>query len=183
MASSFVGRVFLLVASSLTVGCVGPQQLAGRALDRSVSDGELAVLAAAYNQGELGSGSCPWLHPVTGSPTFIPCEFVPLPVLASMANNVANKQAQLELGKRFEEGRGVAQDTAMARKLYRMAARDTVRGRPILVPGRDLSPLAFGEEGHGGTVVEAGLSRPRVPGWVPARGLPEASERLKDLGN
>ena len=103
------------------------------------------------------------------------------PLLASLARNPANKHAQLELGKRYEEGRGVTQDFDMARKFYRMEARDRRRGRPIQLPGRDPSPLSFGEFGHNGTLIEAGYNRPRVPGFVSALGLPEARERLRQL--
>ncbi len=141
------------------------------------------MLAAVMEQGMLGTGVCPWLHPVSETPTTIPCEAIPLPLLASMARNSANKQAQLELGKRYEEGRGLEQDSAKARKYYRMAARDLTRGRPVLVPGRDPSPLSFGEVGHAGTPIEAGLNRPRLPGFVIAVGLPEARDRLKALAD
>lgn len=142
---------------------------------------EIAALAAAYEQGALGTGKCDWVHPVTQGPTTIPCELVPQQLLTSMARNNANKQAQLELGKRYEEGRGVAQDFRMARKYYRKAASDLTRGRPILLPGRDPSTLSFGEFGHGGTLIEAGFNRPRMPGYVSAVGLPEARDRLKQL--
>ncbi len=150
-------------------------------IERPVSDTELRDLAAAYARGDLGSGDCDWVHPVSGGPTRIPCEVVPLPVLSQMARNIANKHAQLELGKRYEAGRGVTADYVKARKLYRMAGRDLRRGTPVLMPGRDLSPLAFGEVGHGGTAIEAGLNRPRTPGYVLAAGFPEARKRLARL--
>jgi len=49
---------------------------------------------------------------------------MPLPQLASAAQG-GNKEAQLELGIRFEEGRGVAPDMGKARKLYAKAASDS----------------------------------------------------------
>lgn len=53
-----------------------------------------------------------------------PMRDVPLGILARSAW-AGNKQAQLELGIRFEEGRGVTQDPGRARKLYAKAARDS----------------------------------------------------------
>ncbi|WOE74577.1 hypothetical protein [Alterisphingorhabdus coralli] len=44
--------------------------------------------------------------------------------LASRAQ-AGDKQAQLDLGIRFEEGRGVARDLKTARKLYERAAKDS----------------------------------------------------------
>jgi len=179
---SRVAGVFTMIAATgLVAGIAISGPAAAETPDRPVDADELAALAAAYEQGALGTGSCPWWNPVSETPTTIPCEAIPLPLLASLARNPANKHAQLELGKRYEEGRGVAQDFDMARKFYRMAARDTRRGRPIQLPGRDLSPLSFGEFGHGGTLIEAGYNRPRVPGFVSAVGLPEARERLRQL--
>jgi len=49
---------------------------------------------------------------------------MPLSQLASEAQR-GSKQAQLELGIRFEEGRGVALDMGKARKLYAQAASDS----------------------------------------------------------
>lgn len=135
--------------------------------ERPVSESELRTLANAYARGDLGSGRCDWVHPVTEGPTRIPCEAVPLPVLASMARNVMNKHAQLELGKRLEEGRGVARDTRLARRFYRMASRDAQRGEPI-----HEGLATFSVSGIGGHVIYA---RPR------AVGLPEAEERLRSL--
>ena|GEM_PF-1352334 len=49
---------------------------------------------------------------------------MPLTALASEAQR-ESKQAQLELGIRFEEGRGVERDLDKARKLYAQAASDS----------------------------------------------------------
>lgn len=170
-----------IAAGVLVTGMAGQLPVAAEIPDRPVSADELAALAAVMQQGALGTGACPWLHPVSEIPTTLPCDAIPLPLLADLARNPANKQAQLELGKRYEEGRGLRQDLGKARKYYRMAARDLTRGRPVLLPGRDLSPLSFGEVGHGGTSIEAGLNQPRIPGYASAVGLPEARERLKRL--
>ena len=175
---SLIGKgAGIVVAVLLCAGAASAALASDDALERPVTDEELRLLAEAYGRGDLGSGKCDWVHPVTEGPTRIPCEVVPLPVLAGLARNTMNKHAQLELGTRFEEGRGVAQDIEMARRYYRMAARDSRRGAPVLMARRDVSPLGFGEA----LVQEAGLSRPRVPGWPTAAGLPEAEERLRKL--
>lgn len=48
----------------------------------------------------------------------------PLSTLAAQAQS-GDKHAQLELGKRFESGRGVERDLGKAQKLYRLAASDS----------------------------------------------------------
>jgi len=181
MVSLVVRWIGLSTAVVLAAGAAVTAPVSASEVQRPVSEAELRVLAEAYQRGDLGSGNCDWVHPVDESPTKLPCELVPLSLLSQMARNNANKHAQLELGKRYEAGRGVAQDYPRARKLYRMAGRDLKRGTPVLMPGRDLSPLAFGEVGFGGTAIEAGLNRPRMPGYVIATGLPEARRRLERL--
>lgn len=49
------------------------------------------------------------------------------PALRSLAEraSVGDKQAQLNLGIRYEEGLGVKRDLAMAKRLYRLAASDS----------------------------------------------------------
>lgn len=179
MGSHGIRTLRCAAAAMFAVGMASAAHASSADLNRPVNDAELRALAESYSRGELGSGFCDWVHPVTNGPTSIPCEVVPLPVLANMARNVLNKHAQLELGKRFEEGRGVERDPAMARRYYRKASRDSQRGAPVLMAKRDVSPLGFGEA----IVQEAGLSRPRVPGWPTAVGLPEAEQRLRALAS
>lgn len=157
----------LLSAAMCAAGGAAAAETARAALDRPVSETELRELAAAYSRGDLGSGRCDWVHPVSDGPTRIPCEVVPLPVLAKLADNVMNKHAQLELGKRLEEGRGVPQDLELARRYYRMASRDAERNGPIVE-----GTLAGFQVGVGGHAI---FGRPR------ASGLPEAEERLRKL--
>lgn len=45
--------------------------------------------------------------------------------LIAQRASVGDKQAQLDLGIRYEEGRGVAANVATAKKLYRLAAADS----------------------------------------------------------
>ena len=77
-----------------------------------------------------------------------------------------DKQAQLELGIAFEEGRGVAKDIGKARTLYRLAAADSGGTLWVYSPpvGRETS----------GRVI------PVNRGPVQA-GLPEARMRLEAL--
>ncbi len=152
----------------LAAGAAATAPVSAAELDRPVSEAELRELAAAYQRGDLGSGRCDWVHPVTEGPSRIPCEVIPLPVLADMARNAMNKHAQLELGRRFEEGRGVARNPAMARRYYRKASRDSQRGAPLFSEGLATASVA----GIGGHII---YSRPR------AVGLPEAEDRLRAL--
>ena len=73
------------------------------------------------------------------------------------------KPAQLELGIRYEEGRGVAPDLSRAERLYRRAAAGTPRTTAIYVPSRN-------GRGHGRVL-------PARIGFA-ERGLPEARRRL-----
>lgn len=77
-----------------------------------------------------------------------------------------DRQAQLDLGIRFEEGRGIAPDVARAIQLYRLAASDS--GEPIWV----YSPSVRNGERGRVSRIETG---PRVVG------LKEARSRLKAL--
>lgn len=90
---------------------------------------------------------------------------MPLPQLASAAQG-GNKEAQLELGIRFEEGRGVARDLGKAKKLYAKAASDS--GGPIWV----YSP-AVGN-GTKGRVIAVNTGPKRS-------GLVEAKKRLANI--
>lgn len=58
------------------------------------------------------------------------------PALQQLAQRArrGDKQAQLELGIKFEEGRGVARNLVTARKLYRLAAADSRRQVWVYVP-------------------------------------------------
>jgi len=90
---------------------------------------------------------------------------MPLTALASKAQG-GSKQAQLELGIRFEEGRGVERDVSKARKLYESAASDS--GGTIWVYS---PPVGNGTSGR--TIpVNTGPKR---------SGLAEAKRRLEGL--
>ena len=85
--------------------------------------------------------------------------------LAALAQT-GDKRAQLELGIRFEEGRGVKRDVGPARNLYRLAAADS--GGPVWV----YSPPV--REGEAGRVLQVGAAPKQT-------GLEEACRRLKAL--
>ncbi len=88
---------------------------------------------------------------------------LPLPDLGRMAQG-GNKHAQLELGIRFEEGRGVERDLGMAKKLYRLAASDSGGRIWVYSP-----PVGNGTKGQ---VIPVGMGPRRF-------GLVVAQERLK----
>ena len=77
-----------------------------------------------------------------------------------------DKQAQLELGIAFEEGRGVARDLKRARRLYAQAASNSGGPMWVYVP-----PVVPGQAGRV-MQVETGIPRP---------GLMSAKERFKQL--
>jgi hypothetical protein len=89
---------------------------------------------------------------------------LPLVTLANMAR-AGSKQARLELGIRFEEGRGLARDLKRARSLYRQAATSSGGQVPVYSPAVGNSP---------GRVIMINTG-PVVPG------LPEAAQRLRAL--
>lgn len=90
---------------------------------------------------------------------------LPLPEVAVRASQ-GEKSAQLELGKRFEEGRGVEVDLSKARRLYQKASADS--GGEILmhVPGSN--------GGVSGRIERFGRGAKR-------KGLAEAASRLRAL--
>lgn len=91
------------------------------------------------------------------------------PELQQLANRAqaGNKHAQLELGIRFEEGRGVPVDIKRAMGLYRMAASDIGGAVWVYFP-----PVGNGTKGRG-VPVETGRRQ---------AGLREAKRRLEALG-
>lgn len=88
-----------------------------------------------------------------------------LQILARRAQ-AGDKHAQLELGIRYEEGRGVAVDLKRAVRLYRLAASDS--GGPVQV----YSP-PVGRNGQGRVIAVGSTAR--------LEGLPEAAARLHHL--
>ncbi len=112
----------------------------------------------------LLAGGCA-SHAYAGVP-FAPGASDPeLQTLARRAQS-GDKRAQLELGIRYEEGRGVRADRQRAERLYRLAATDS--GGPIAIYSPPVGPHGEGEV----VTVERGSLE---------RGLPEAEARLARL--
>ena len=90
------------------------------------------------------------------------------PALRSLAQRASagDKQAQLDLGIRYEEGRGVPADLARAESLYRLAASDDLRQKWIYTP-----PVGNGTSGRV-IAVDRSAANP---------GLLEAQHRLQQL--
>lgn len=90
------------------------------------------------------------------------------PELKLLANRAraGDKRAQLELGIRFEEGRGVKRNIAKARDMYRLAASNG--GRPVWVY---VPPMIKGQRGR---------VMPVASGYNTS-GLAEAKARLEAL--
>ena len=91
---------------------------------------------------------------------------MPLVLLARRAQG-GDKRAQLELGIRFEEGRGVPVDIDRAAELYRLAAADSPDEMTVYQPGVGGAP---------GTTIT-------VPHAPASPGLPEAQDRLENLAD
>jgi hypothetical protein len=88
-----------------------------------------------------------------------------LQALAAKAQ-AGDKQAQLDLGVKLEEGRGVAPDRNKARRLYRLASADSGGTKWIYIP-----PVGNGTSGRV-TPVNMGERQ---------SGLKEAKERLERI--
>jgi hypothetical protein len=98
-------------------------------------------------------------------PTATDLTALPLPDLARMAQG-GDKHAQLELGIRFEEGRGVERDLDKAKKLYRLAASDSGGRIWVYSP-----PVGNGTKGR---VIP-------VDAWPKFAGLTAARKRLEGI--
>ncbi|WP_144243880.1 SEL1-like repeat protein [Sphingopyxis sp. MWB1] len=89
------------------------------------------------------------------------------PELRSLAQraSVGDKQAQLDLGIRYEQGNGVERDLAQAKRLYRLAASDSGGRMWVYIPG---------VSGSSGRVMQVGDAPFQV-------GLEAAQKRLEVL--
>lgn len=91
------------------------------------------------------------------------------PALRSLAQRAAagDKQAQLDLGIRYEEGDGIERDLHFAKKLYQLAASDSGGVLWVYSP-----PVGNGTSGR---VIPVRSGHNNL-------GLPEAKSRLSELG-
>ncbi len=117
---------------------------------------ERARIETALAAGKLGRGECIWMADAARV-TKIPCDVLPVSRLARLATE-RDRTAMLELGKRFERGRGVTANAAQAEALY----------------------CAAGET----RITAGGFSEGARGGWMPLEGelgLPEAKRRWERL--
>ncbi|WP_285710290.1 hypothetical protein [Erythrobacter oryzae] len=143
-----IAQTALLAAAMLGLSGCAVRQYMGISTRTPVSAEEQARLDAALASPLSVAGGCPW-SAGGAKPVNVPCASLPLPHLARLSG-MDHKPALLELGIRFEEGRGVAQDWGKAEQAYRLAAwqNSYIAGQqvagvgslqkpfePILVPG------------------------------------------------
>ena len=150
-----IRQIGLAVLTGMLVsGCAVPSHYLGIPTRGPMSAEERLAVQAAEAEGRLRTGECSWWNPQASERYSLPCGYIPNAVLASMAWS-DDKHAMLELGKRLEEGRGIAKDLDKAETLYERAARDTT----------------------GGTAVASKNGYEPIT-WTSAAGLPEAEARL-----
>ena len=121
---------------------------------------KLTALCAAIAIGTLPACAAP--------SSYMGIEFAPVAAAGSEQSQIqllvrraqsGDKQAQLELGVRFEEGRGVVRDLEKAKIVYQLAAQDTPIKQTSFIP-------------EGGTI------RAETTNAGVRKGLPEAKERF-----
>ncbi len=126
-------------AGTMLCACAVPAEYMGIATRAPVLPAERALIEASLAQGEGPSPApdpataCPWPG-MGGELVTVPCPLLPASQLAGLAW-AGNKPAALELGIRFEEGRGLGRDVEKARKLYRIASLSTGGLSWIYSPG------------------------------------------------
>jgi hypothetical protein len=123
---------------------------------------ERQLLEYAASADLEGQGDCVFRKDEAKA-TKLPCELMPLSNLATHAS-LGHRHSLLELGVRFENGRGVRRDFDKAEELYLAAGRENSGTIHIWVPGVGDAP---------GSVQR--FNKPFDPG------LPEAFERLRAL--
>ncbi len=169
----------LAMVGAAAVSCAQPTHYFGIPLAGSVSDAEQARLAQALARNEQLESPCRW-RPADQQRAFaIACGSVPL-VAVTRAASEGDKHAQLELGVRFENGIGVAQDWAKALKLYRMAGTDSRSVEAISAPNYSGTLLSNPEIGVVDTT-QPSMARNAYPGRPAVPGLAEARVRYQAL--
>ena len=167
-----------IVAATLA-SCGPPTHYLGIPLAGMVTPDEQASLAEGLRQGDTSATPCRWRAPGDAQARALPCANVPLVALARAAHG-KDKHAQLELGIRFEQGRGVGQDWARALELYRMAGADSRSGEPVRAPNYSGTLLSDPQMGAVDTT-QPSMARTDYPGRPAVRGLPEARARYRAL--
>jgi hypothetical protein len=149
----------------LVSACAVPAEYMGIATRAPVPPAQRLRIEEALAKGTPAEQGCPW-PAAAGGLALVPCELLPASQLAGLAW-AANKPAALELGIRFEEGRGVHRDPDKARQLYRIAAASSGGTIYVWVPGAGDNP------GHLMPVFA-----PEEPGLAAARTRLEGLEKL-----
>ncbi len=158
-----VGRGVIAICAAFSASaCAVPREYMGIATRTPVPAEDRARINAVLASGEIRLPGCPWVD-AAGTLMDVPCDLLPVSQLAGLAW-ATNRPAALELGIRFEEGRGVPRDIEKARKLYKIAATQT--GGTLFV----YMPKVGNTPGH------------VMPVETPIEyGLPEAQRRLAAL--
>lgn len=133
LRASMAGTLLIALA-----GCAVPAEYMGIDTRTPIPPAARLQIAEVLASGTPVLAGCPWLD-LRGELVSVPCDLVPLSQLAGFAWT-ANKPAALELGIRFEEGRGVPRDLEKARKLYRIAAMSTGGTSFYFSPGSEGRP-------------------------------------------
>lgn len=157
-----IAQTALLAAAALVLSGCTVRQYMGISTRTPVTSEEQARLDAALASPSPVAGGCPW-SAGGAKPVAVPCASLPLPLLAKLSG-MDHKPALLELGIRFEEGRGVAQDWDKAELAYRLAAWQN-----SFIAGQQVAGVGS-------------LQQPFEPILVPgAPGLESAEQRLASL--
>lgn len=160
----WVGRalrigVFIAGALGLSSCAYVPSTYMGLSTSAGPTKAESARLAAARRAWPATRGPCF----AADAGLSLDCELMPLGAL-TLAAYANDRHAQMELGRRFEEGEGVPLDLERAERLYTRAGRTTGGPIWIYVPGVGDNP--------------GGVQRFETPYDY---GLPEARVRLARL--
>ncbi|MEM6267591.1 MAG: hypothetical protein AAF707_08700 [Pseudomonadota bacterium] len=110
---------FALCTTPLLAGCASSTYF-GIDTDAGPTPQEQAVVLASLEDPPKAEGPCYDYD----NEVYLRCDLMPLSGLALEASD-NNRHAQLELGKRFEDGRGVEEDLDSAEWLYHYAATAT----------------------------------------------------------
>lgn len=158
-----VREIACLALLAVTLGgCAVPAKYMGVSTRTPMSPAEQLRIQSALADGTMTLAGCPWYAP-DGYRVTIACELLPPSQLAGLAW-AGDRHAALELGIRFEEGRGVPIDIEKARKLYRLASVTTGGTMWIYTPRMGEAPAQI------------------MPYDAPVvQGLPAARERLEAL--
>jgi TPR repeat protein len=137
-AALMLGGCASLIPQSLLM----PSEYLGISTETPITQEErtlIALLGRRISTWGDQSALCPWPDDQGGITRRVSCDVLPLSYLARLAFT-GDKPAALELGIRFEAGRGVPQDFDKALQLYKSAGTTTGGPISIYIPGFDGRP-------------------------------------------